>query len=114
MARQPRVPTEEDMNAAREIVRRFDSLPKETCEQMELIGMRYKKINGIPVDQLDDDRVYRIAERLLIHSNRLVRGPTNTILDNIGRLEQTRDLDQREALEERICIQLEANNIPDN
>ncbi|MEK6951755.1 MAG: hypothetical protein AABX29_01955 [Nanoarchaeota archaeon] len=114
MARTAREPTQKDLDSALEISGRFSDVPKDLNQQIELVRSRYPSIGGVPVELLDEKKLYRIAERLLTHSNKLVKQDRlqEAILSSIERLTQTRDLDQREILEERICIQLE--NFPDN
>jgi len=118
MARTKGKPTPEDMNKARQVVARFGNL---SLNQMDrgtlsaLVSVWYgDNIRGKPLDEIPENQLYRIAERLYFQSISMAGSfepLEKQILGKIGRLYHEFG-NSRDAIEDTICIMLEGNHLP--
>ncbi len=115
MGRKKKLVNDQDLWKAREVVRRFGELAPSNMnkrDQRALISVWYSNIHGKPINQLGDNQLYRVCDKLYRQSYELVE-VERTILENIEQLKTT-SKDERDKLDERVCIQLEANAIVPN
>ncbi len=111
--------TEDKIKKAWETYARFGNVDLSTllpCDLAFLIKITYSHIRGIPLEDVQEKQLFRIAERLRDESIEIVREhgfPYADILNNIRQMRYASG-EEREMLEERVCVQLEGNNIPEN
>ncbi len=102
-----------------EISFRWNILPRNSTEQQKkIIGIYYDNINGIPLEELSEDSIFRIAERLYSGAHDTISGLQPYQKEILGKLYDLMAARKRnpgsraEGLEERIYIMLEGNNEP--
>lgn len=119
MARTKGLVTEDKIKKAWETYARFGNVDLSTlppCDLASLVKINYSNIRGISFEYVPEKQLFRIAERLRDESIEIVSEhefPYADILNNIRQMRYASG-EERELLEERVCIQLEGNNIPDN
>jgi len=96
-----------------EVINRFGNAPLNQLSpdnQRDLIGVYYNRLNGVPLEQVPEDKVFSVAERLYDQSHKIVGDLTEIEREILEKMNMFRDLRnplKRESLDERICIQLE-------
>ncbi len=102
---------------AYQVASHFINFPNSRADQEKLIRLYYNKLklgkdNTVPIEHLSDNQIRSSSERLFQNAHNLYDLKTNrekTIIRNLFLLEKAlqHDRDKVEALDERVCIQLE-------
>ena len=78
--------TNQDIEKAKEFLRRFGdvNLPRlDRSGYEDMIGFYYNRIRGVPLRNIRDDQLYRIAQRLYNQAFEIVEKDRKTGLDSI-------------------------------
>ncbi len=101
-----------------EIDRMFHGVNMEAMpydDQLRLVHVCYSTLNWVPVEDVSERQLYRVAERLLASSSGIVDQFDHyerAILRNIGTLREMKQGFERDRLNERVCIQIDG--LPEN
>lgn len=102
-------------------VYQLGEFPRTNNGKKALIGIFYQTLNGVPIEEIDEARIHRVAERLYKHSRAVIdklkdtdRGALKTLTRTRLRLDVLRSgevsdnlLDKVEIDFERAAVQLE-------
>jgi len=111
--------TQKDVDRAREVTRRFSDLPLDYMsneDKRNLIRVFYNNIHGVPIEKIPENQLHRIAESVRRRAYKIASeydSAERAILENIEKMIRAKG-EEKEFLEERVCIQLEGCNIPLN
>ena len=120
MAKRRRPITQEDIRKAREVVERFGDLSishAPVSDVISLIKIFYAKIGDKPIEEIADqnpNQLYKVAESVYNRSFDIIQehDPAGkSILRSINAMKRASG-EERESLDERVCIGLEGNNVP--